>query len=70
VWILGNIHHSIFDGRSFQIIFEAIAAGRVKNSTGDWSIRKYAAFEELPEVIDEQQTSVERFVEMLGDTPP
>src|SRR6056300_1261722 len=66
----GNIHHSIADGRSLQILFEAIAAGEVKNETMNWSIRKYAALEELPEVISEQQACVERCVEMLDDTPP
>src|SRR6056300_1790097 len=66
----GNIHHSIADGRSLQILFEAIAAGEVKNETMNWSIRKYAALEALPEVIVEQQACVERCVYMLGDTPP
>jgi hypothetical protein len=62
-------HHSINDGRSMQILLEAIAAGEVKNETRDWSVRRYAAYEGLPEVIAEQQASVERYVEMLGDTP-
>ena len=47
-----------------------IATGEVKNETMNWSIRKYAAYEELPEVIVEQQACVDRCVEMLGDTPP
>ena len=68
--LYGNIHHSIADGRSLQILFEAIAAGEVKNETSDWSVRKYAASEALPEVVDEQQEMVKSFVEMLGDTPP
>src|SRR6056300_644453 len=63
------IHHSIADGRSMQILLEAIAAGEVKNETRDWSVRRYAAYEGLPEVIAEQQASVERYVEILGDTP-
>src|SRR5210317_423370 len=66
----GCIHHSIADGRSLQILLEAIAAGEVKNETRDWSVRRYAAYEALPEVIAEQQASVERCVDMLGDTPP
>ena len=64
-----NIHHSIADGRSFQILFEAITDGKIKTSTRDWSIRKYAAYEALPEVIADQQESVKKYAEMLGDTP-
>ncbi len=65
-----NIHQSIFDGRSVQILFDAINTGAVKSSTRTWSIRKYAAFEALPEVVDDQRASVQKCVEMLGDTPP
>ncbi len=67
-----NTHHSIFDGRSVQILFDAInsGTGAVKSSTRTWSIRKYAAFEALPEVVDDQRASVQKCVEMLGDTPP
>eukprot|EP00986_Skeletonema_menzelii_P019974 scaffold29791_cov308-Skeletonema_menzelii.AAC.1 len=68
--LYGNIHHSIADGRSFQILIEAIAAGDVKIETRDWSIRKYAALEALPEVVDEKQELVKMCAEMLGDTPP
>ena len=68
--LYGNIHHSIADGRSLQILFEAINAGAVKSSTEKWSIRKYSAFEALPEVVDEHRASVQKFVELLGDTPP
>jgi len=65
-----NTHHSIFDGRSVQILFDAINTGAVKSSTRTWSIRKYAAFEALPEVVDDQRASVQKCVELLGDTPP
>eukprot|EP00984_Skeletonema_dohrnii_P018334 scaffold8539_cov133-Skeletonema_dohrnii-CCMP3373.AAC.1 len=68
--LYGNIHHSIADGRSFQILFEAINAGTVKSSTKLWNMRKYSAFEALPEVVDEQRASVQKYVELLGDTPP
>jgi len=60
-----NTHHSIFDGRSGQILFDAINKGAVKSSTRKWSIRKYAAFKAL-----DQRASVQKYVELLGDTPP
>ena len=68
--LYGNIHHSVADGRSFQILAEAIATGKMKNETRHWSVRKYAAFEALPEVVNEQKKMVKSFVEILGDTPP
>jgi len=68
--LYGSIHHSIGDGRSIQILLDAINVGTVKASTSEWSIRKYAAFEALPEVVNDQRALVEKYVELLGDTPP
>ena len=68
--LYGSIHHSIGDGRSIQILLDAINVGTVKASTSEWSIRKYAAFEALPEVVIDQRALVEKYVELLGDTPP
>ena len=67
--LYGSIHHSIGDGRSIQILLDAINVGTEKASTSEWSIRKYAAFEALPEVLDDHGALVEKYVELLGDTP-
>ena len=66
--LYGNIHHSIADGRSFDLLLEAIASGKVKLSSKQYTIRKYSAYEALPQVQEDQKELVNKCVNMLGDT--
>jgi len=67
--LYGNIHHSIADGRSVDLLLEAIASGKVKLSSKQYTIRKYSAYEALPQVQEDQKELVNKCVNMLGDTP-
>ena len=63
------IHHSIFDGKSVQVFLEAVAMGRAKSSTKLYNVRKYAAYEALPEVQEKYKASAVAWKDLLGDTP-
>ena len=66
----GCIHHSIADGRSIGILLSAIATGQVKQSTKDYSVRKYAALEASEEMSEKYAASVEEWKRIMEDTPP
>ena len=66
----GCIHHSIADGRSMEVLFDAIGSGRVKETSKAFSTRKYAALESSPEMMEKYTKSLCEFKRILGDTPP
>eukprot|EP00560_Eucampia_antarctica_P002932 CAMPEP_0197841126 /NCGR_PEP_ID=MMETSP1437-20131217/45995_1 /TAXON_ID=49252 ORGANISM="Eucampia antarctica, Strain CCMP1452" /NCGR_SAMPLE_ID=MMETSP1437 /ASSEMBLY_ACC=CAM_ASM_001096 /LENGTH=391 /DNA_ID=CAMNT_0043450827 /DNA_START=94 /DNA_END=1266 /DNA_ORIENTATION=- len=66
----GSIHHSIADGRSMNVLFEAIATGHCKESTMGLTVRKYAALEASSEMKEKYTDSVEEWKEIMGDTLP
>jgi hypothetical protein len=68
--VKGSIHHSIADGRSMEVLLEAIRTGVVQESTKAFSVRKYAALEASTEMVDKYTASAEDWKRMLGDTPP
>ena len=68
--LIGCVHHSIFDGRSMKIFLDAISIGKVKASTKEYTVRKFAAYEALAEVQNEYRSSAIALKEILGDTPP
>ena len=65
----GCIHHSICDGRSMDILLEAVVTGQVKASSKEFNVRKYAALEASEEMTCRYAESVEEWKRMMGDTP-
>ena len=66
----GCVHHSISDGRSMDILLNAIVSRHVKQSTKDFSVRKYAALEASEEITEKYASSVEHWKRIMEDTPP
>lgn len=67
--LVGCIHHLIADGRSIEILLQAIASGQVKEWSMTRSIRKYASFECSSDTRDAYANSLDHWRRMLGDTP-
>ena len=75
--LFGCVHHSIFDGRSMELLLDQITSGMVVGDSVDtssgpshYSVRRYAAMERAMEEEGKTAQHITQWEKILDDTPP